>query len=227
RPGPGQEATEKRVTDMEATRKKMGLSPSQFYAAPRDPPSSSALPIFDAAHTRNAMARFNQTKFKSPAERAKARAKILRAAKKFGIDTSGFEKASKSSYSNKLKGGQMSEDKKVTAQEETPEEETTEEETKEEKSEETAEEEKEEKETTEEMAKKIEALEKKIKALEADQEEEKTEDTKEETTEEEKEEETNEETTDEEEEPVAEEKGKYKIVQSYESRGPCFTVIRG
>ena len=82
--------TEAKVTAMEAKRKQLGMSVSQFYAAPRDPPSSSALPIFDAAHTRNAMARFNQTHFKSSSEKATAKAKILRAARKFGIDVSNF-----------------------------------------------------------------------------------------------------------------------------------------
>ena len=76
------------VTGMEGERKRRGMSPSQFYAAPRDPPSSSALPIFDKAHTQNAMARFNQTQFKSSAERASAKSKIISAANKFGIEVS-------------------------------------------------------------------------------------------------------------------------------------------
>lgn len=80
------------VTAFEATRKKMGLSPSQFYAIPRDPPSASKLPIYDAAHTRNAMARFNQVKGVSSAERATAKRKIMAAAKKFGINVRAFEK---------------------------------------------------------------------------------------------------------------------------------------
>lgn len=80
-----------KVTAMEAKRKQLGMSVSEFYAAPRDPPSKSALPIFDAAHVRNAMARFNQTHFLSSAEKAKARRKILAAARKFKIDTSRFE----------------------------------------------------------------------------------------------------------------------------------------
>ncbi len=76
------------VTDMEATRERMGLSVSQFYAIPRDPPSASKLPIFDKAHTQNAMARFNQVKEISSTERATAKKKILSAAKKFGIKVS-------------------------------------------------------------------------------------------------------------------------------------------
>ena len=74
------------VTSMEKKRKEMGLSLSQFYAAPRDPPSESALPIFDVAHVRNALARFNQTHFLSPSEKQKARRKIISAAKKFKIE---------------------------------------------------------------------------------------------------------------------------------------------
>jgi len=85
-----------KITGMEAERKKRGMTPAQFYAAPRDPPSSSALPIFDASHVRNALARFNQTSFKSAEEKAKALAKIKAAAKKFNIKIN-------------LKGGKMTE----------------------------------------------------------------------------------------------------------------------
>jgi len=90
------EVEKKKITNMEAERKKRGMSVSEFYAAPRDPPSASALPIFDEAHVRNAMARFNQTKFRSAEEKAKARRKIIAAARKFGIDPSGFIEATKS-----------------------------------------------------------------------------------------------------------------------------------
>jgi hypothetical protein len=59
----------------------------QQYACPRD----RKLPINDAAHVRNAMARFDQveSKFCHPAT---ARRRILAAAKKFGIDVSEFNK---------------------------------------------------------------------------------------------------------------------------------------
>jgi len=82
-----------RVTNLEEKRKQLGMSVSEFYAAPRDPPSSSALPIFDEAHVRNAMARFNQTKFRSAEEKAKAKRKIIAAAKKFKINIGAFENA--------------------------------------------------------------------------------------------------------------------------------------
>jgi len=69
------------------------MSVEEFYAIPRDPPSESKLPIFDEAHVRNAMARFNQIKGVSAEEKAKARRKIIARAKHFGIDTTGFEEA--------------------------------------------------------------------------------------------------------------------------------------
>ena len=46
------------------------------------------LPIHDRAHVRNALARFNQTKFESSAAKRRARAKILAAAKRFGVEVS-------------------------------------------------------------------------------------------------------------------------------------------
>lgn len=46
------------------------------------------LPIHDAAHVRNALARFNQTHFESSAAKSRARKKILAAAKRFGVDVS-------------------------------------------------------------------------------------------------------------------------------------------
>ena len=46
------------------------------------------LPIHDESHARNAIARFNQTKFESVDAKEKARKKILSAAKKFGIEVS-------------------------------------------------------------------------------------------------------------------------------------------
>jgi hypothetical protein len=64
------------------------LSDSKF--AYIDAEGGKHLPIHDAAHVRAAMARFNQTHFESADAKAKARAKILAAAEKFGIDASGF-----------------------------------------------------------------------------------------------------------------------------------------
>ena len=44
------------------------------------------LPIHDASHVRNAMARFNQTHFESKAAKERARKKILAAAKRYEIE---------------------------------------------------------------------------------------------------------------------------------------------
>jgi class 3 adenylate cyclase len=48
------------------------------------------LPIHDGSHVRNALARFNQTAFEDDAARARARQRLLRAAKKYGIVPLGF-----------------------------------------------------------------------------------------------------------------------------------------
>ena len=75
------------ITAMEAKRKELGMTVAEFYAIPRDPPSDSKLPIFDADHVRNALARFGQVKDITDAERATAKTKMRKAAKKFGIKT--------------------------------------------------------------------------------------------------------------------------------------------
>jgi len=89
-----------KVSAMEEKRKELGMSVEEFYAISRDPPSESKLPIFDEAHVRNAMARFNQVKGVSIEEKKKARRKIIAKAKHFGIDTEGFEEATKELVSN-------------------------------------------------------------------------------------------------------------------------------
>ncbi len=48
------------------------------------------LPINDEAHVRNALARFNQTAFEDDAARERARQRLLRAAKRYGIVPLGF-----------------------------------------------------------------------------------------------------------------------------------------
>lgn len=48
------------------------------------------LPINDEAHVRNALSRFNQTAFESEAARDRARTRLLKAAKKYGIVPVGF-----------------------------------------------------------------------------------------------------------------------------------------
>jgi len=106
------------VTAMEKKRKELGMSVSEFYAVPRDPPSASKLPIFDAAHVRNALARINQVKGISEAERKTAMNKIKRAAKKFNIKVS----------DNKNEVNKLAEEKEITKEEETAEEGTPKEE---------------------------------------------------------------------------------------------------
>jgi Family of unknown function (DUF6582) len=44
------------------------------------------LPINDASHVRNAIARFNQTEFESKAAKERARKKILSAAKRYDVE---------------------------------------------------------------------------------------------------------------------------------------------
>jgi hypothetical protein len=44
------------------------------------------LPINDATHVRNAIARFNQTEFESKAAKERARKKIVSAAKRFDVE---------------------------------------------------------------------------------------------------------------------------------------------
>ncbi len=50
-----------------------------------DKEAEGHLPINDDAHVRNAVARFNQTKFESTTKRETARKKIVKAAKRRGI----------------------------------------------------------------------------------------------------------------------------------------------
>ena len=48
------------------------------------------LPINDASHVRNALARFGQVAFEDEAARDRARSRLLRAAKRHGIMPMGF-----------------------------------------------------------------------------------------------------------------------------------------
>jgi hypothetical protein len=60
------------------------LRSNQFAYVDKD--GGEHLPINDASHVRNAMARFNQTDFESDAAKERARRKILAAAERYGID---------------------------------------------------------------------------------------------------------------------------------------------
>ncbi len=55
-----------------------------------DSKGARRLPINDESHVRNALSRFNQVGFEDAAAREKARAKVLKAAKRFGIVPVGF-----------------------------------------------------------------------------------------------------------------------------------------
>ena len=60
------------------------LRKNQFAYVDRE--GGEHLPIHDESHVRNAIARFNQTDFESDAAKERARAKILRAADRHGIE---------------------------------------------------------------------------------------------------------------------------------------------
>ena len=63
-----------------------GMSRSSFAYV--DSGGGKHLPIHDAAHVRNALARFNQTHFESDGAKKRAYRKILAAARRFGVDVS-------------------------------------------------------------------------------------------------------------------------------------------
>jgi hypothetical protein len=67
-----------------ATRQRKTLPKSGFAYV--DSAGEGHLPIHDESHTRNALARFNQTEFESVAAKERARKKILSAARRHGID---------------------------------------------------------------------------------------------------------------------------------------------
>lgn len=66
------------------------LTKSDFAYVDED--GGEHLPIHDAAHVRNALARWNQTHFGSASAKERARKKILRAAEKFGVEVSPEDK---------------------------------------------------------------------------------------------------------------------------------------
>ena len=68
--------------------KRAGLPASAFAYV--DSRGRRRLPIHDAAHVRNALARFNQVAFENDAARERARKRLLNAAKKHGIVPIGF-----------------------------------------------------------------------------------------------------------------------------------------
>jgi hypothetical protein len=88
------------------TKKREKLRSSQFAYV--DSKGGEHLPINDAAHVRNAMARWNQTEFESAAAKERARKKIVSAAKRHGIDVdeeSGVAKPTRSLRAASTKRG--------------------------------------------------------------------------------------------------------------------------
>lgn len=73
------------------------LRDSQFAYIDRK--GEEHLPINDASHVRNAIARFNQTEFESMVAKERARRKILSAAEGHGIDVDKDDKIRKSTRS--------------------------------------------------------------------------------------------------------------------------------
>ncbi len=66
------------------------LRKSQFAYVDKD--GEGHLPLNDESHVRNAMARFNQTDFESNAAKERARRKIVRAARRHGIEVNDDDK---------------------------------------------------------------------------------------------------------------------------------------
>ena len=69
-----------------STKDRDSLRRDQFAYVDRE--GGEHLPINDASHVRNAIARFDQTHFESKAARERARKAILAAAKRFDIEVS-------------------------------------------------------------------------------------------------------------------------------------------
>lgn len=69
-------------------RKRASLPDSAFAYV--DSRGKRRLPIHDESHVRNALSRFNQVNFESHSARERARKRLLRAAKKYGIVPVGF-----------------------------------------------------------------------------------------------------------------------------------------
>src|SRR3954462_539420 len=74
------------------TAKQRAALPDRAFAYV-DAQGNRRLPIHDAAHVRNALARFGQVAFEDDAARDRARVRLLNAAKKHGIMPIGFVSA--------------------------------------------------------------------------------------------------------------------------------------
>src|SRR2546423_3178810 len=83
-------------TAMPDLKEKQRKSMNKDVFAYVDKDGEGHLPLNDESHIRNAMARWNQTKFESPAKKEGARRKIVGAARKHKIDLSEGDKVSRS-----------------------------------------------------------------------------------------------------------------------------------
>jgi hypothetical protein len=97
------------------TRARDRLRSTQFAYVDRK--GGEHLPIHDASHVRNAMARWNQTEFESEAAKERARRKIVAAAERLDIEVSPDDKISKRTTSLRAasttrgpRGGRMDRD---------------------------------------------------------------------------------------------------------------------
>ncbi len=77
---------------MATLREKQRKSMPKAVFAYVDPSGEGHLPLNDEAHVRNAMARWNQTKFPSVSAKESARRKIVAAARKHKIEISEDDK---------------------------------------------------------------------------------------------------------------------------------------
>jgi hypothetical protein len=78
------------------TEQRERLKASDFAYVDRD--GERHLPIHDEEHVRNAIARFGQTHFDSQSAKHDAAGKILRAAKKHGIDVAADNDVSRAAH---------------------------------------------------------------------------------------------------------------------------------
>jgi hypothetical protein len=74
-------------------KQRTSMNKSVFAYVDRD--GEGHLPLNDESHIRNAMARWDQTNFESPAKKEGARRKIVGAAKRHGIDISRDDKVAR------------------------------------------------------------------------------------------------------------------------------------
>jgi hypothetical protein len=72
------------------TKARNRLRKSDFAYVDKD--GEEHLPIHDEEHVRNALSRWNQTHFENATAKESARKKIIRAARKFGIEVSDDDK---------------------------------------------------------------------------------------------------------------------------------------